>query len=271
MTEGKSLSAEQVGEYFDDRSWLFQLNGFNLHIGYYDGQGDGADPKERHTDVLTEAVGLGPGQQLLDVGCGFGRPAIRFAQRTGADVVGVNVSAEQVATARRLAAEAGGTDRVRFEVADANALPYPDDSFDAVWAVEVLMYLPDRLRALREIHRVLRPGGRFVLSDYTERVDLTEEQRADLAEGFTVDSLPTAAGYAELLARAGFTVLREEDATPHLHRSAALIPQSLADNYPVILEKGGPEFAAEFRTMLSRVAVLERDYMGYVIAVLTKS
>jgi ubiquinone/menaquinone biosynthesis C-methylase UbiE len=268
MTDGRALSAEEVGEYFDDRSWLFQLNGFNLHIGYHDGSG--VDPKERHTDVLIEAVGLGPGQRLLDVGCGFGRPAIRFAERTGAEVVGVNVSAGQVATARRLAAEAGVPERARFDVADANALPYPDGSFDGVWAVEVLMYLPDRLRALREIARVLRPGGRFVLSDYTERVDLTDAQRADLAEGFTVDSLPTMAGYAELVAAAGFTVVREEDATGHLHRSAARIPQSLRDNYPVILEKGGPEFAEEFRTMLSRVAVLERDYMGYVISVLSK-
>lgn len=270
MTENKSMTAEEVGEYFDDRSWLFQLNGFNLHIGYYDEVDPGADPKERHTDVLIEAVGLGRGQRLLDIGCGFGRPAIRFAERTDAQVLGINVSEEQIRTAERLAGEAGLTDRARFEVADANQLPYPDGSFDAVWAVEVLMYLPDRLRALKEIHRVLKPGGLFVLSDYTERVDLTDDQRAALATGFTVDSLPTAAQYDALVATAGFHVVRKEDATAHLHRSAARIPASLEENYPVIRARGGEEFAEEFRSMLSTVAVLERDYMGYIINVLRK-
>jgi len=270
MAENKSMTAEQVGEYFDDRSWLFQLNGFNLHIGYFDDGDPTADPKERHTDRLIEAIGLGPGQRLLDVGCGFGRPAIRFAERTEAQVLGINVSEEQIRIAERLAGEAGVADRARFEVADANQLPYPDSSFDAVWAVEVLMYLPNRLQALREIRRVLKPGGIFVLSDYTERVDLTDGQRAALASGFTVDSLPTAAQYDELTAEAGFVTVRNEDATSHLHRSAARIPASLEENYPVIRERGGEEFAEEFRTMLSTVAVLERDYMGYVINVLRK-
>ncbi|RKT74706.1 cyclopropane fatty-acyl-phospholipid synthase-like methyltransferase [Saccharothrix variisporea] len=270
MTQGKSMTAEQVGEYFDDRSWLFSINGFNLHIGYFDDVDPDTDPKERHTDVLIEAVGLQAGQRLLDVGCGFGRPAIRFVQRTDADVLGINVSEEQIRTANRLAAEAGVGDRAKFEVADANRLPYPDGSFDAVWAVEVLMYLPDRLTALKEIHRVLAPGGTFVLSDYTELLDLTDEQREALAEGFTVDSLPTSEQYDDLLSAAGFTSVRSEDATPHLHKSAARIPQILADNYDLIAEKGGREFAEEFRAMLSKVAVLERDYMGYVIKVLRK-
>jgi cyclopropane fatty-acyl-phospholipid synthase-like methyltransferase len=270
MTDGKSMTAEEVGEYFDDRSWLFQLNGFNLHIGYFDDQDPTIDPKERHTDILIDEVNLGRGQRLLDVGCGFGRPAIRFAQRTEADVLGINVSEEQIRTAKSLAAEAGVSDRARFEIANANCLPYPESSFDAVWAVETLMYLPDRLTALQEICRVLVPGGIFVLSDYTERVELTTTQRAALAEGFTVDSLPTSEQYDELVAAAGFTTVRSEDATAHLHTSAARIPDALADNYDVIVEKGGLQFAEEFAAMLSHVAVLERDYLGYVIKVLRK-
>lgn len=270
MTEGTSMTAEQVGEYFDDRSWLFQLNGFNLHIGYFDDKDPETDPKERHTDILIEAVGLGKGQRLLDVGCGFGRPAIRFAQRTEAEVLGINVSAEQIRKANELAAESGVSDRVAFEVADVNALPYADGSFAAVWVVETLMYLPDRLHALKEIHRVLEPGGTLAISDYVEKEDLSDEQRKALAEGFTVDSLPTAAQYGELVAEAGFTTVSTEDATPHLHRSAARIPQVLADNYDLIAEKGGAEFAEEFKEMLSKVAVLERDNLGYLIKILRK-
>ncbi|MEU3524162.1 methyltransferase domain-containing protein [Streptomyces sp. NPDC038707] len=267
MTTYESKTADEVGEYFDDRSWLFGLNGFNLHIGYFDDAHPGTDPKERHTEVMIEAAGLRAGSRLLDVGCGFGRPAIAAAKATGARVVGINVSAEQVRQGRALAAEAGVADLVSFEQADGMALPYPDASFDAVWASEAIMYMSDRPKALREIERVLVPGGRFVLSDYAERTELTPEQRVSLKEGFTVEALPTIEGYRELLTDAGLEIVRFEDATAHLHRSAARIPEVLDEKYAYIAERGGKEFADEFKAMLSKVGMLEGQVLGYVIAV----
>jgi ubiquinone/menaquinone biosynthesis C-methylase UbiE len=267
MTTYESKTADEVGEYFDDRSWLFGLNGFNLHIGYFDDTKPGTDPKERHTEVMIEAAELGAGDRLLDVGCGFGRPAVAAARATGARVVGINVSAEQVRQGRTLAEEAGVADQVTFEQADGMALPYPDDSFDAVWASEAIMYMSDRPKALREIERVLVPGGRFVLSDYAERTELTAEQRVSLKEGFTVEALPTIEGYRDLLRGAGLEITRFEDATSHLHRSAARIPEVLDEKYAYIAERGGKEFADEFKAMLSKVGMLEGQVLGYVIAV----
>ncbi|MFF3018270.1 class I SAM-dependent methyltransferase [Streptomyces sp. NPDC057939] len=267
MTTYEAKTADEVGEYFDDRSWLFGLSGFNLHIGYFDDKSPGTDPKERHTEVMIEASELRAGDRLLDVGCGFGRPAIQAAKVSGANVVGVNVSLEQVRQGEKLALEAGVTEQVTFEQADGMALPYPDNSFHAVWASEAIMYMSDRPKALQEIERVLVPGGRFVLSDYAERTDLSPEQRVALREGFTVEALPTLEGYRQLLLDAGFEITRFEDATPHLHRSAARIPDVLDEKYAYIAERGGKEFADEFKAMLSKVGVLEGEVLGYVIAV----
>ncbi|UGY93014.1 methyltransferase domain-containing protein [Streptomyces gobiensis] len=262
----EALTPEEVGEFYDDRGWLYEIfMGQNLHIGYWDDADPDTDPKDRLTDVLIEQVGLRPGQRLLDVGCGTGHPAVRLAAATGGEVTGITVSAEQVATGERLAAEAGLAGRVRFEQADAMELPYPDGSFDAVWACESVMYLSDRMRSLHEIARVLAPGGVFVLSDYTENEALTEEWRAVLSEGFTVESLPTAGQYPRMLRTAGFEVVRDYDATPHLRRSAARIERLVADNYDKVVEKGGREFAEEFKEMISRVGELERDHLGYSI------
>ncbi|BFP53214.1 27-O-demethylrifamycin SV methyltransferase [Streptomyces sp. CMC78] len=267
MTTYESKTADEVGEYFDDRSWLFGLSGFNLHIGYFDDEKPDTDPKERHTEVMIEAAELGAGSRLLDVGCGFGRPAVAAAKTTGAQVLGINVSAEQVRQGQKLAEEAGVSELVSFEQADGMALPYPDGSFDAVWASEAIMYMSDRPKALREIERVLVPGGRFVLSDYAEREDLSDEQRTALKEGFTVEALPTIEGYRGLLLDAGLEITRFEDATAHLHRSAARIPEVLDEKYAYIAERGGKEFADEFKEMLSKVGVLEGEVLGYVIAV----
>ncbi|WP_243788676.1 cyclopropane-fatty-acyl-phospholipid synthase family protein [Saccharopolyspora gloriosae] len=266
MTDKHAMTPDEVGEYYDDRSWLYEMfMGHNLHIGFWDDDDPDADPKDRLTDVLLGELDLGAGDRLLDVGCGPGRPAIRAAQRTGAEVVGITVSSEQVETGNRLAAEAELAGRVRFEHADAMRLPYPDASFDAAWAVESIMYLSDRPAAVREIRRVLRPGGVFVLSDYTERTVLTPDQRAVLADGFTVDSLPTEQGYRRMIEEAGLTVLRTTDATAQLRRSVERTEQIVGENHDRIVERGGADFAAEFQGMIAQVIALEREQLGYAI------
>jgi len=102
---------------------------------------------------------LRPGMQLLDVGCGPGAITLGLAQTVApGEVVGVDIQASQVDRARALAAERRITN-ARFEVADINRLPFPDGSFDAVFAHTVLMHLREPVRALEEMRRVLRPGG----------------------------------------------------------------------------------------------------------------
>jgi cyclopropane fatty-acyl-phospholipid synthase-like methyltransferase len=267
----EALSPDEVGEVYDEKGWLWEIfMGQNLHIGWWDDEAPDVDPKDRLTDVLIEQAGLRPGQRLLDVGCGQGHPALRLARASGGDVVGVTVSAEQVATATAAALEAGLADRVRFERADVAALPYGDGAFDAAWAMESLMYSGDRQAALREIARVLKPGGVFVLADYVESVELSPEWREILREGFTVGSLPTADQYVEMSGAAGLTIERNLDATGHLRRSAARIDQLVADNYDRVVEKGGREFAEEFKEMIGKVSRLERDMLGYAVVTARK-
>jgi ubiquinone/menaquinone biosynthesis C-methylase UbiE len=250
----------------DDGSWLFEmLVGHNLHVGFFDDAEAEVDPKDRMTDVLIDEIGLGAGQRLLDVGCGPGRPAVRFAGRTGAEVVGITVSEDQVATGTRLAKEFGVADLARFELGDAAALSYPDGSFDGAWAVESLTYVPERATALREISRVLRPGGVLVLSDHVERTELTAVQREVLAIGFTVDRLPTEQHYFRLLADVGLQVAARTDATEHMRRTAGRAERTLAENRDLIAERAGESFAERLLATVPRVIALEQQQLGYVI------
>jgi SAM-dependent methyltransferase len=108
-------------------------------------------------DLLVELLDPQPGERFLDVGTGSGGVAIRAAAR-GADVVGVDVSAEAVEAARRAAPQ------VRFLVADAQALPFPDASFDVVASAFGVNFAPDHARAAAELARVTRPGARLGLT-----------------------------------------------------------------------------------------------------------
>lgn len=109
---------------------------------------------------------LRPGQRLLDLGCGPGSITLDLAEALGPHgrVVGVDAAEVAVGTARAAAAERGDT-TTRFEVADAYALPFPDDSFDVAHAHQVLQHLPDPVTALRELARVVRPGGIVAFRD----------------------------------------------------------------------------------------------------------
>jgi SAM-dependent methyltransferase len=108
---------------------------------------------------------LRPGMRLLDAGCGPGS----ITRGLAADVapgatVGIDLDAAAVEAARA-AAQAAGAAQVRFEVADIHALPFGDASFDAAFVHAVLQHLPEPLAALREVRRVLRPGGVIGVAD----------------------------------------------------------------------------------------------------------
>ncbi len=102
---------------------------------------------------------LRPGMRLLDLGCGPGSITLGLAEAVApGEVVGIDAQATQVERARALAEERGVTNAT-FEVADAYKLPFSENSFDAAFAHVILMHLADPVRALAEVHRVLRPGG----------------------------------------------------------------------------------------------------------------
>jgi ubiquinone/menaquinone biosynthesis C-methylase UbiE len=108
---------------------------------------------------------LQSGQRLLDCGCGPGSITLDFAARVApGEVCGVDFDRSQIEAAQKLAAERG-VDTAHFEVASIYALPYPDASFDVVTAVGVLMHLREPVAALREMRRVLRPGGVIALEN----------------------------------------------------------------------------------------------------------
>ena len=113
-----------------------------------------------HDDLVARLAPL-PGERWLDVGTGTGAVAIRAA-RAGADVTGLDLAPALVETAKRLAAEEGL--QIRFDVGNAEALPYGDGEFDVVSSAFGVIFAPDQRAATRELARVTRTGGRLGLT-----------------------------------------------------------------------------------------------------------
>jgi SAM-dependent methyltransferase len=117
------------------------------------------------TVELAEAARIERGATVVDIGSGLGGPSRYLAAKFDCRVHGVDLSPAFVAAATWLAERAGLAGKVTYECADAQALPCAAARFDLAWTQHVAMNIADRARLYGEVHRVLRPGGRFAIYD----------------------------------------------------------------------------------------------------------
>jgi sterol 24-C-methyltransferase len=166
-------------------------------------------------------IGLRPGMTVLDVGCGVGGPAREIARFTGCHVVGITINARQVARAVELTAEAGLSDRCTFIQGDYLALPFPEASFDAAYAIEATVHAPDLAACYAGIAKVLKPGAIFGLSEWvlTTGYDPSNPEhiamRNRVERGNAVSNLQTSDHARQAMLTAGYTLLHEEDYAMH--------------------------------------------------------
>jgi len=124
----------------------------------------GQDPRWRA--FLVSCVPARTGETALDVACGTAAVAIELVRRHGCDVVGVDQSAGMLAEAERRVGRVGFERRIRLREGRAEALPFPDASFDHLTFTYLLRYVDDPRAVLREFVRVVRPGGTIAMLEF---------------------------------------------------------------------------------------------------------
>jgi SAM-dependent methyltransferase len=159
---------------------------------------------------IADEMGIGPGSTILDLGCGRGDHAVRLAQRYRCRVMALDVLPRHVAMAKEAADQESVATRVEPMMGSFEDLPLADESVDFVWCRDSLNHSSDLTRSLREIARVLRPGGRFLNYAAVATARCPELAREDFLErlGINPDTL-RAEVWAEAARAAGLTCLRE--------------------------------------------------------------
>src|SRR5271166_2212529 len=146
--------------------------------------------------------GMGSGDTVMDIGCGPGS-AVRYAARLGATVTGVDPAPVMLRVARLLTWRRA---RVRYIEGAAESIPLPEGSASVVWSIATVHHWSDIVAGLREIRRVLLPGGRLVAMERRAQ----PEARGHQSHGWTTEQ---ANAFADRCREEGFTDVRLERAT----------------------------------------------------------
>jgi len=166
---------------------------------------------------MAERFSLGPGQTLVDLGCGRGGPGLWLAREMRSDLVGIDLSGEAIRQAKERGAVFGLQGRARFIVADICATTLEDESCDGAVCIDMLDHVSRRVAALRETARIVRPGARLILTRW-------ESTR------------PEELNSRQLLRRAGWAVEEVTEKPAWRSRQQAVYDRALAEQSELVKE-----------------------------------
>jgi ubiquinone/menaquinone biosynthesis C-methylase UbiE len=220
---------DEVANYYRS-TWLdyflLWMNSDNLalHFGYQDGGGiPHSASLTNANEVLADAINIRPRERVLDAGCGFGGSSFWLTTHREAVTTGIALGFDQILFATQEAERRRLTRSTSFSVANFEQLPFSDEFFDVVWAQESLCHSHAKASFFKEAHRVLRRGGRIVISDFFLRSQsISPANEAILREWLGAWKIPflwTAAQHSNAAKSAGFSNLLIKDITRYTSRS----------------------------------------------------
>ncbi len=211
---------DDVAVHYDELDTAYRrIWGDHVHHGYWrTGRESPAEAADALVGLVAARLELSPGQDVCDIGCGYGATAAALAARHGVSVLGLTVSAAQERVARSRAIP--GVTCLRRDWLD-NGLP--NASFDRAYAVESSEHMADKARFFTEAARVLRPGGRLVVCAWLEGEAARPWEVRHLLEPICAEGrLPgmgSRADYQELASRAGLVPAGYEDISRNVRRT----------------------------------------------------
>lgn len=216
---------------------------------------------ERIGKRTIDRLALLAGADILDVGCGTGASALPAAEAVGSkgSVIGVDLSARLLDRARAKA-KARGLSNVEFRLADMTSLGYPNDHFDAVVSVFSIFFVPDMEGMVRELWRMVRPGGKLAVTTWGPRIfepaysrwqKVIKQERPDHYSAFNPwDRITDPVSVRRLLQDGGAANIEvtAEDGNQTLRSADDWWTIALGSGLRWVIEQMGPEAAARIKT-----------------------
>jgi sterol 24-C-methyltransferase len=278
-----NTNQEKVIRYYQNPGTKLGFDFFlwgSKHFGFYpSGQ---ADISEREAQVLLQEkvanyLDLHFGQIVLDAGCGQGVVSAYLAKKYGARIFGITLVPFEVEKARRRAVHLGVADITDYQIMDYSATTFADNYFDAIYTTETLSHSPDIRKTLGEFFRILKPGGRLALFEYTvaprekfspqeiEIFDLVAEHSAMMGlKDFKHDQ------FVSVMQDAGFAHAKERNITKNVGPSFYRLHRISRVPYMIIRLLRLQKFFINTTAGYEYYKMAEKDLIRYCIFTATK-
>lgn len=236
-------AAQTAKDYYDSEDanafYAEIWGGEDIHVGLYESDNeDIAQASARTVRHMASKLDLKPGAKVIDIGSGYGGAARYLARETGAHVTCLNVSEKENARNRRMTEEQGLEGKIEIAHGVFEDIPFPDKSFDVVWSQEALLHSGDRKRVLKEVARVLKPGGDFIFTDpmqATTSHDTSEYQ--PIYDRIHLSDMESMEFYKTTLEDLGFDTVEIEDLTHQLRNHYARVREELKSRRHALEDK----------------------------------
>lgn len=200
-----------------DMYWMNKKN-LAMHLGFWDEDTDNLhEALINENQHVADYLEINKDDTVLDAGCGVGGTVIWIAENYGAKAVGINVVNDQVEAARRYANERKLNHLTSFKVRDFADTGLSDNSFTKAYSIESICHSPEKENVLKEIYRLLKPGGKFVFIDAFLNMPHPGRKEKkwiyDWCEGWACPDIPVLSDFLESFSKAGFKVINDVEVT----------------------------------------------------------
>ena len=238
MTSTYSQAASTAADYYDsddaDRFYAGIWGGEDIHIGLYESSDEPIAAASRRTvDALIELIGpplhakTTTGLRVVDFGSGYGGAARRLCSIPGIRVDAINISAVENARHRQLNEEACPSGRITVHDASFEAVPLPDGCAQVIWSQDAILHSGDRRRVMKEVARLLKPGGVMVMTDPMAADGVNADSLTAILNRIHLADLGSPERYQHWGSEAGLTRTAWHDRTPMLIEHYSRVRQEL--------------------------------------------
>lgn len=208
---------------FDYRMVWGHPENLAMHFGYYDEHADKHRAALSNMNrAMADLVEVQAGEHVLDAGCGIGSASFWLEENRGAQVTGISIVPAHIEDCQRNARKRGSQNTTFLE-ADFCKTPFPDATFDVVWACESQCHAERKIDFYREVYRILKPGGRLIVADYIRAGRPLPAHSETLLQGWlhpqAISDIDTQQEHAAHLQSAGFQPFEIKDVTPNVRVS----------------------------------------------------